>query len=60
MVARAFLVNVFSPSVPTNRPMDARTKYKEAVSAMQAICNELADIEDDNEYRKHLKFVLDQ
>jgi hypothetical protein len=39
--------------------MDARTKYKEAVSAMQAICNELADIEDDNEYREDLKFVLD-
>jgi len=53
-------VNVFSASVPSAAPMDARPKYKEALSATQAICSELADIDEDNNFREHLKFLLDQ
>ncbi|KAI9994618.1 hypothetical protein PInf_011367 [Phytophthora infestans] len=35
-------------------------KYRQALSATQAICNELADIEDEDEYKEHLDFLLKQ
>ncbi|KAI9989438.1 hypothetical protein PInf_019721 [Phytophthora infestans] len=43
-----------------HKVLDANVKYKEAVSAFQAICSELADISDDDEYREHLDFVVQQ
>ncbi|RLN74444.1 hypothetical protein BBJ28_00010923, partial [Nothophytophthora sp. Chile5] len=59
VVSRPFMLNAFRPGV-AKKVMNSNTKYKDALSAMQAICNELADIEDDDEYREHLTFVLDQ
>lgn len=60
MTPRPFVLNEFKPGEAKHKVLDANVKYKEAVSAFQAICSELADISDDDEYREHLDFVVQQ
>ncbi|KAI9995286.1 hypothetical protein PInf_012337 [Phytophthora infestans] len=60
VIPRPFVVNELKPEQWRQKALDAATKYKEALSATQAICSELADIESDDEYHELLQFVLDQ
>ncbi|EEY58819.1 SUMO protease, putative [Phytophthora infestans T30-4] len=57
---RPIVVNEFKPGQTKRKALDAATKYRQALSATQAICNELADIEDEDEYKENLDFLLKQ
>ncbi|RLN88919.1 hypothetical protein BBJ28_00018591 [Nothophytophthora sp. Chile5] len=54
----AFKFNVFETAAPQNKSLSKNQKYKSSLSAMQAICGELADIDDDSEIRAHLEFLI--
>ncbi|RLN02488.1 hypothetical protein BBJ28_00019803 [Nothophytophthora sp. Chile5] len=56
----AFKFNVFETATPQNKSLSKNQKYKSSLSAMQAICGELADIDDDSEFRAHLEFLIGQ
>ncbi|RLN49372.1 hypothetical protein BBJ28_00000819 [Nothophytophthora sp. Chile5] len=56
----AFKFNVFETATPQSKPLSKNQKYKSSLSAMQAICGELADIDDDSEFRAHLEFLIGQ
>jgi hypothetical protein len=60
ILPQALKYNTFETNPLSDKPLTAAQKYTNAVSAMQAICGELADIADDDEYQEHLDFLLAQ
>ncbi|ETP31419.1 hypothetical protein F442_19720 [Phytophthora nicotianae P10297] len=55
-----FHVSEFKPGELKRKSLNAAVKYKEALSATQAICSELAYIDNDVKFHELLEFVLEQ
>ncbi|ETN00776.1 hypothetical protein PPTG_17747 [Phytophthora nicotianae INRA-310] len=55
-----FHVSEFKPGELKRKSLNAAVKYKEALSATQAICSELAYIDNGVKFHELLEFVLEQ